>query len=242
MISEAMIPFGRALGDYAEGKQDAQLLVRRDDGYSVPLPISAFFREPEQLSSIETEALHRCGDSVLDIGAGSGLHSLVLQARGVNVTATDINRDAVEVMIRRGVRDAQWSDIFDYRGGPFDTLLMLGHGIGMVGTLKGLDRFLVHAHTLVRSNGQLLIHSMDIRRTKDPTHLSYHEANRRGGHYVGETRIQFEYNGKQGPFCEWLHVDFETLKNHAAGTGWDCSVVLEDTSGEYLALLRKDSR
>lgn len=232
---EAVAPYGLALLDYFRGETAAQLIIRRDDGVEVSLPVSHFFRSEAEFSPIEVAALERCEGHVLDIGAGSGLHSLVMQSRGVTVTAIDIDRHAVEIMTRRGVRDVQCADIYRFQGDPFDTVSMLGHGIGMVEDLQGLSRFLAHARTFIRGNGQLLLHSIDVRQTDDPDNLAYHDANRRAGRYVGEIRLQFEYQGRPGPFCGWLHVDPQTLAGQAAQAGWECATILEQEGGDYLA-------
>ncbi len=232
-----MVPHGLALLAYFHGESAAQLVVRRDDGVQHYLPASHFFRPPAEFSPIEVAALECCHGHVLDIGAGTGLHSLVMQSQGLSVTAIDISPHAVEIMGQRGVQDVHCADVLQFHGGLFDTLLMLGHGIGMAEDLPGLDRFLTHAHKLTRANGQLLLHSMDVRQTDDPGHLAYHEANRRAGRYIGEIRIQFEYEGQSGPYCGWLHVDHQTLEQHAEEAGWGCETILEEASGDYLARL-----
>jgi hypothetical protein len=241
MDSDAMLPYGLALLAYLQGETGAQLVVRRDDGVETPLAASHFFRPESELSPIELAALDLCRGYVLDIGGGSGLHSLVLQSRGLEVTAIDIDPLAVEVMGRRGVRDARTDDVFQFRGGPFDTLLVLGHGIGMVEDLHGLERFLSLARRMIRGDGQLLLDSLDVRRTYDPRHLAYHATNREAGRYFGETRIQMEYRGRRGPYCGWLHVDRNTLEERGRLAGWKCDTVLEQESGEYLARLSPDS-
>jgi SAM-dependent methyltransferase len=236
MDPNAMTPYGLALSAFFRGETEAKVLVRRDDGFEVPLPVSHFFRQPAEFSPIEVAALDHCRGRVLDVGAGTGIHSLALRARGLAVTAMDLSPDAVEIMTARGLDDVRRADVFDFEDGPFDTLLMLGHGVGIVEDLPGLDRFLLHARRLVRAGGQLLLDSQDARRTDDPRHLAYHETNRRAGRYFGMTRIQFEYEGQTGPYCGWLHVDSETLRRHAAPAGWECEVVRE-LNGDYLACL-----
>jgi SAM-dependent methyltransferase len=235
----AMTPHGLALRAFFGGESSAQLIVRRDDGLEIPLPVSHFFRPPAEFSPIETAALEHCQGRVLDIGAGTGLHSIVLLARGRAVTAIDIDPHAVRIMTQRGLPDVHCADVFQFQGGPFDTLLMLGHGIGMVGDLAGLKRFLTHARQLTRDGGQLLADSQDVRRTSERRHLAYHEANRRAGRYFGVTRLRFEYQGQIGPYCGWLHVDPQTLREQAEPLGWDCDVLLEQDSGDYLACLTR---
>src|SRR5512143_2688116 len=111
-----MIPHGLALAAYFAGDTAAELVVRREDGVENRLPARVFFRNPEEFSPIETVALERCRGRVLDIGAGSGIHSLVLQSRGMAVTALDIDRRAAEVMARRGVADVRLGAILEFQG------------------------------------------------------------------------------------------------------------------------------
>lgn len=237
MDPDSMVPHGLALQAYFAGDDGAQILVRRDDGLEVFLPASVFFRSPDDFWPIETMALEHCRGHVLDIGAGSGVHSLFLESEGRSVTALDISPEAVGIMIERGLSDVRCADALDFEGGPFDTLLMLGHGIGITGDLPGLRRFLRRARRLIRENGQLLADSLDVRRTDDSKHLAYHEANREAGRYVGETRLQFQFGEHVGPYCGWLHVDPQTLKEEARRAGWECEVLLEEESGNYLARL-----
>ena len=241
MDPAAMAPHGRALLAYAEGDSAATEIIRRDDGNEVSIPVSLFFRPPEQFWPVELAALARCEGRVLDVGAGSGLHTLALQARGLLVTAIDVSPEAVAVMRQRGVREARVGDIYGFSGGRFDTLLMLGHGIGMTETLAGLDRFLDHARRLTTAGGQLLVTSLDVRRSDAPENVAYREANRRAGRCVGETRIQIEFAGEAGPYCGWLHVDPETLTQHAAAAGWTCEILHSEETGDYLACLRGSS-
>ena len=97
----AMEPQGWALRAYYDGDLDAELIIHRDDGVDDPLPVRHFFRNPSEFTAIETSAIDLCSGHVLDAGAGTGLHSLVLQQKGVAVTAIDINPQAVAIMAQR---------------------------------------------------------------------------------------------------------------------------------------------
>lgn len=239
MSVPAMDPHGLALLAYQEGDADAALTLLRDDGVENAIPASYFFRGPEAFSAIERAALGACRGRVLDIGAGTGLHALALEVQGLEVTAIDVSPQAVEVMRRRGVKDAREADVYVFDGERYDTLLMLGHGIGMVGTIDGLNRFLAHAPSLMADGAQLLFDSLDARRTDDPANLAYHEANRRAGRYIGEIRLRFAFGETAGSTFGWLHVDAETLARQAQSAGWMCEVVLEEATGEYLARLTR---
>jgi hypothetical protein len=237
MSAEAMDVHGAALWAFFEGETDAEEILRTDAGRETSVPVRHFFSRPPEFMALENAALARCIGRVMDAGAGSGLHALALQEMGLMVTAVDICPKAVKIMRCRGVRDVHCADILTYQGGPFDTLLMLGHGLGITETLAGLDRFLAHARSLVSSSGQILADSLDVRVTTDPENLAYHEANRRAGRYIGEIRIQLEYAGRTGPYFGWLHVDAETLADHAAAHGWNCEVIATDDAGNYVARL-----
>jgi SAM-dependent methyltransferase len=238
MIADAMEVHGAALwAFFVDGDTDAEEIVRTDAGRATPVPVRHFFSRPPGFLALENAALARSIGRVLDVGAGSGLHALALQHRGLAVTAVDICPQAVDIMRRRGVRDVHCADILTYQGGPFNTLLMLGHGLGITETLPGLDRFLADARFLVSSNGQILAGSLDVRVTRDPENLAYQEANQRAGRYIGEIRIQLEYAGRTGPYFGWLHVDPETLAYHAAAHGWNCEVIAADDAGNYVARL-----
>jgi SAM-dependent methyltransferase len=239
MDPTAMEPHGAALLAYSAGDTSAELILRRDDGQEGRLPVSHFFRPPEAFTPIEQVALERCTGHVLDVGAGTGIHSWVLQQKGLRVAAIDVSPQSVAIMAQRGVREALRADFFDFVEGPFDTILLMGHGIGMVQTLVGLDRFLAHARGLLAERGQVLLHSLDVRVTDDSKHLAYQHANQRAGRYIGEIRLQFEFNGKTGPYCGWLHVDPGTLAVHAVKAGWQCEVILAEGNGDYLARLTK---
>ena len=239
MQAQAMEPHGLALLDFVKGETDARCLIHRDDGIASELLASVFFREPSGFSALERAALDLCRGRVLDVGAGAGCHSLALQERGLPVCAIDVSPHAVEVMRKRGVHDARCVRIEEFSAERFDTILMMMHGIGLVETLCGLERFLHHVRRLLNPHGQVLFDSLDCRYTEDPVHLAYLEANRQAGRYFGEMRMQFEYKGVKAPWCGWLHVDPETLDTCAEKTGWRCQVVRQEDDGDYLARLTR---
>ncbi|MBF8294953.1 MAG: Methyltransferase type 11 [Bacteroidetes bacterium] len=237
MNENSMEPYGLALLDYFNGDHSATQIFHRDDGRDFEVPISLFFRDSAEFSRIEQAAIELCSGRVLDIGAGTGRHSLVLQEKGLDVIALDVSPHAIDIMKNRGVRGAYHADIFEFNQGKFDTLLMLLHGIGMVGTLAGLRRFLNHAHTLIDPGGIIVFDSLDVRCTDDPVHLAYHERNRNENRFIGEIHFQIEYKGLRGSPFSWLQVDPETLDKVSMDEGWDTEIICREPSGDYLARL-----
>ncbi len=233
----AMKPYGSALMDYFNGNLKAELIFRRDDGKEFVLPVSVFYRDRNNFTSIEEEAIKLCKGRVLDIGAGTGSQSLVLKQLNMSVTSIDIDSNATDIMKKRGLEDVHCCSVFEYKNKSFDTLLMLGHGIGMVETVAGLDMFLEHAQDLLNTGGQLLLDSLDVRKTTDEGNLAYHEKNRKEGIYIGQIRMKCEYQGNKGPYYGWLQADEETLKVHSEAKGWSCETIRREENGDYLARL-----
>jgi SAM-dependent methyltransferase len=235
MDARAMAPFGKALMDWHRGERTPGIVnVLRDDGWTTTMAIGGFFRNADDLA-VERTALTLCKGRVLDSGAGSGIHSLFLQQQGFEVSAIDILPEAVEIMHESGVRDARLADIFNLAGEHFDTIIMMGHGIGVVENLYGLGRFLEHAKELMEPDGQVLLTSTDIRTWTVPDRVSYVKKNRDSGKYAGEIRMRFGYKDTVGSYFTWLHVDPETLHSQAAEHGWNSELLDKDTEGNYLA-------
>jgi len=241
MEPEAMKPYGVAILDFFNGDTEATILACRDDGSVDRIPASTFFRASTDIA-IDKAALDSCYGRVLDVGAGTGLHSLHLKNQGVSVSAIDISPEACTIMRKQGLDNVHCADIYRFEAEPFDTLLILGRSIGMVENLAGLNRFLADIHRLVKPDGQILLNSLDVRHTNAPAHLAYHEANRQAGRYIGEIRLYFEYKGLKGPSFGFLHVDAETLAGHASTAGWCCEILVQEEDGNYLARLIKSKQ
>lgn len=236
MNPEAMRPYGLSLLDYVSGNKSAVVSVIRDDGWAAPLAASAFFRDPRG-HQIEAIALDLARGRVLDVGAGTGIHSKYLQDNGLSVCAIDVSQEAVQIMRERGVADVRQADIMSFKDEKFDTILMMGHGIGVVENVSGLDLFLSSVNRLLTPRGQVLLTSVDIRCGTEPKDLAYQQQNTEAGRYFGEIRMRIQYGDITGPLCGWLHVDAETLTEHARQFGWNCEVMHRQDDGNYLAKL-----
>lgn len=230
--------FGQALMDYYNGDTEAMLDYCRDDGHVDSIPVGLFFRGVTDMPS-DKISISECKGRILDIGAGTGLHALHLQELGFTVCAIDVLETACEIMRKTGIKDVRCVDISGFTEKPFDTVLVLGRTIGNVGNLSGLQGFLAHLHKLVTSEGKVIINSLDPKYTNDPRHLAYQQINVDNKRYLGEVRMSFAYKGKKGPSFSWLNVDYESLRNIAYETGWECNILLQEENGNYLARLEK---
>ncbi|RFM30134.1 class I SAM-dependent methyltransferase [Deminuibacter soli] len=221
---------GEALHDYYLGTQQGKLWIHNKYGPKEEMYPGIYFRNEADLPELELMALQHCRGSVLDIGGGAGSHALLLQQRGLNVTALDISPKAVEVMNLRGVRQTVQGDIFTYNQERFDTLLLLMNGIGLAADIAGLKRLLAHFKTLVQPGGQVIFDSSDIaylydgKLPKQPP-------------YYGEVSYQYSYKKMNTPWFKWLYVDQQTLIETANNAGWNVDILAEDEYDQYLCKL-----
>ncbi len=238
--SDPRQPHAAALRDYFQGRTNAKLTLRSSLGEHEEFPVSVFFRGPDEFFPFERVALAHCRGRVLDVGAGTGVHSLYLQELGFEVCAIDILPEAIEIMKARGVRDVRRVDVREFTGGRFDTILMMMNGTGILETLSGLDRFLRAVPRLLNPGGQILLDSGPGNVTGD-AHDAAEVVETGGGGYPGEAWISLEYQGEEGPPFRELYVDAETLSRHAEAAGWECEILHRDEIGAYVARLTRRS-
>ena len=231
-------PMGTAMLDYLNGNYDENIIVKSDISEDDLIPVQYLFRNFSQMPEIEQKALLLCKGKVLDIGAGSGSHSLHLQNKGFDVTALDISVNACKCCTARGIKKVVNDDIFSFTPDEkFDTLLLMMNGIGFTGTLSGLDKFLKKARQLLSPGGQLLLDSSDIKymfedEDEDTLNEIFHSPD---VPYYGEVTYLMEYKNITGKPFKWLFVDQTTLKNKSEALGYKFSLLHKGQNQDYLA-------
>ena len=230
---------GQALLDYHRGQHQATVTVHCSAADDEPLAASYFFRSLLLMPELERLALDESRGRVLDLGAGAGCHSLELQSRGFAfVKAVDVSAGAAQVMTERGVQVVARHDLFAPLPAtelPYDTVLLLMNGLGLTGTLEGLDKFLAHARTLLAPGGQILATSSDVRYLyEDEDGALVFNLN---GPYYGEVEYTLSYQGKSGEPFPWLFVDAALLNDAAQTAGYTAEFLSEDENDQYLVRL-----
>lgn len=109
-------PMGRAIADYWKTKKAERLRVFSPMFEEDEIPLQTLFRKYEDMPDIELKALDMAKGKTLDVGAGAGCHSLVLQEKGFDVTAIDISPLSVQAMKERGVKNVLEQDFFTLEG------------------------------------------------------------------------------------------------------------------------------
>ncbi len=229
---------GRAIADYYKIGTADKLRVFSPMFEEDEIPLETLFRKYENMPAIERKALDMAKGKTLDVGAGSGCHSLVLQQRGVDVTAIDISPLSVETMKSRGVKNAIEQDFFTLKE-QYDTILMLMNGIGIVGTLERLPVFFHHLDKILAPGGQLICDSSDIRYVFEDENGMMEVPKEMD--YYGEQSFRLQYKDTIGDLFPWLYVDANTLKQVAKENGYEVEVVAEGEHYDYLAKITKSN-
>ncbi len=228
-------PMGTAIAEYYAKGRAAKLRVFSSQFYEDEIPVDTLFRTLDDMPPQEQEALRLCRCRVLDVGAGSGCHSLELQGRGMEVVAIDISTLSVDVMRQRGI-DARVADFFDKTfDEKFDTILMAMNGIGIVGKIERLPEFFMRLKQILAPGGQVLLDSSDIRYVFENEDGSL-DIDPDSGYY-GEIDYRMQYRGIRGETFDWLYIDFDTLSTYAGQYGFRCEKCIDGEHYDYLARL-----
>ena len=183
---------------------------------------------------LEQKALQLTKGRVLDIGAGSGCHTLALQEKGLEVKAIDISPLSCEAMELRGVMDAECINLFDeHLETGFDTILLLMNGTGIAGKIEHLPTLFQRLKALLNPGGQILIDSSDLKYIYENEDGSF-DINLNGAYY-GEVDYQMIYKDVKGDRFDWLYVDFPLLKSIAETCGLHGELAAEGEHYDYLA-------
>ena len=231
MINTALLPadkdpMGAAIADYFKRHKADRLRVFSSQFDEDEIPVEELFRTEKQMPLLERTALQMATGKILDVGAGSGCHSLTLQEAGKEVHAIDISPLSVEVMKQRGVRSVSQTNLFNEQfADEYDTILMLMNGSGIIGKLENLPDFFRKMKLLLRPGGCVLMDSSnlsDLFEEEDGSIVS-----NLAGDYYGEVDFQMQYKNVKGDSFDWLYIDFQTLSIYAAENGFKAELVKE---------------
>lgn len=236
LLSADKDPMGVAIADFFKHRKAERLRVFSSQFDEDEIPVKELFRTEKQMPLLERTALSMATGKILDVGAGSGCHSLVLQEVGKDVHAIDISPFSIEVMKQRGVGNVTQTNLFDERFcESYDTILMLMNGSGIIGKLENLPIYFKKMKQLLRPDGCILMDSSD---------LSYLFEEEDGsividlaGDYYGEIDFQMQYKEVKGDSFDWLYIDFQTLSLYATENGFKAELVKEGKHYDYLAKL-----
>lgn len=236
-------PMGAAIYDFHKNGSAGVLKVYSSEFDDDEIPVRDLFRSFDEMPELEKLALEMAEGDILDVGAGSGCHSLALMDMDKTVKAIDISPLSVIVMKERGVDAAQVNFYDCAYAERFDTILMLMNGTGIIGNLENIPAFFERLESMLNPGGCVLIDSSDLRYLfeEEDGSLMIDLAD----DYYGQLDYQMEYVGatdrrlegiKGEPF-DWLYLDFDTLAFYAEECGFKAELVAEGEHYDYLAKL-----
>ena len=232
--------FGQTLLSYWQGDHKTPCNIKRGDGRIDGGSLKNYFRKYSQFSNIEKRALKHVGGKVLDAGCGAGRHILYLQKKGFDVLGIDESPLATKVCKERGCKKVKVMDIFKpkLKANTFDTIILFGNNLGIGGTLKGVKKLLKILRKLAKKDGTLLLNSIDVKVTKDRSHINYRQRNLKQGKYIGALKIRIEYKNLIGEWFEWINIEPKVLKSLASKSGWEVKKIYRGKQGNYSAVLK----
>lgn len=228
-------PMGTAIYDYYKTGKAGKLIVMSSQFEDDEMPVDALFRGYDEMPAVEKHALNLAEGRILDVGAGSGCHSVVLKSMGKECVAIDISALSVEVMKERGV-DGRLINFYDEKfTEKFDTILMLMNGSGIIGKLENMPQFFAKAKELLKPGGCILMDSSD---------LCYLYEDEDGSmeidladEYYGLIDYKMQYEDVVGNWFDCLYIDYETLSFYANENGFNIELITEGNHYDYLAKL-----
>lgn len=218
-----MQPLALALRDHVDKAHPVDIEFRRDDGEIYRQSSEDYFAAPDDLDELEAIALQSAKAPVLDVGAGCGRLTLLLQATDIAVTALDVSPDMVALMRSRGVQHVIQGDALTIDTGHYATILMLMETVGLAGDVDRLGLLLHNLSRRLTPTGQIVCDACPLIETGA----------------TASVQLQIRYGVHVGPIFDWLYVDMQTFAEVAAQHGLSLEIgYLDEDNGHYLARLR----
>ena len=226
--------FGKALYDYWFQNAPEDMLTWTHLTESEVLPITYLFRSYNEMPETEQMALILASGKILDVGAGSGIHSAWLQEIGKDVTALDYSEYGNKVLKDRGINKVVKDDFFNHQG-QYGTILLLMNGVGIVQKAQHLGKLFQHLNNLLAPNGQALIHSSDLKYLYEDNGNYILPKNE----YYGDVQFFVSYKNEVESF-DWTYIDEETLQRVALQNGFTGNKIVESEYGDFLMRITRE--
>jgi SAM-dependent methyltransferase len=236
--------FGHMLDAIDKGRTDLVEIVERDDGVFSTGGGLVYIAPFAKWTPVERRAMRFARERVLDLGAGPGRVVIHLQERGFDVVGIERSPLIARIARRRGARNIKVTSVEDVdrrKLGIFDTVVMYGNNLGMLGTIPKTRRLLRRLLDVTSDDARILAGSNDHTEWRSGAlYRSYAERNRKRGRPPGTERIRLRYAQHVTPWFEWLFLSPRELEEMVDGTGWHLARLVKEDKPPYVAILEKD--
>jgi SAM-dependent methyltransferase len=202
----------------------AHEIVERDDGYISVDDAARYFGGADSWSPHEAAIMSHARGRVLDIGCGAGRQMMVLREQGLQVQGVDPSPGAVAVCRQRGL-DAALGDLDRLPAGPFDTLLLFGGNLALLGSPAAAAGRLAALATVAAPGARILCSAIDPHRIANPIHVGYHNRNVERGRPAGQLRLRVRCANTATAWFDYWFTGVEESGEVLAGSRWRVDVV-----------------
>ncbi|MFG1951314.1 class I SAM-dependent methyltransferase [Micromonospora sp. NPDC048830] len=218
----------------------AHAVLERDDGMLTVNDAAVYLSEDTTWSEVERRAPLAATGMVLDLGCGAGRHARALMRRGLDVRGVDNSPGMVAVAHSLGV-DVELADLgaLPAELGTFDTFLLLGGNLGLLGSRAAGRHILSSLTRLARSGARIIGTGINPYRLTHAAHQRYGEGNVAAGRMFGQYRMRARFEDVSSDWFDLLLLSPQELGGLAEGTGWTlCDLDEDDAFPMYTATLR----
>jgi SAM-dependent methyltransferase len=215
-------------------------VVEHDDGFvGIGAGPRLYFADFDEWRQTERDAMDFVRGRVLDVGCGAGRFMRWLRDRGHEVVGVDISPGAVEACRLQGLADTHVMSVgrVSRRLGTFDTVLLLGGNMALLGPTDRARRNLRRLRSVASPGARLLGANRDVTTSEDPHVRDRIETNQASGRFSGEHRSRIRYRTFATPYSTSARMSVAELIDLADDTGWKLGEVLDRREGIYIAVL-----
>jgi Methyltransferase domain len=227
------------LGQALSCPDGAPLLVERSDGHTSTTDLDWWLRRDGARPPADLSALDWADPGLAeDIGCCTGRHLEALTERGITAHGIDTCAPAVALARACGTR-ADVADAHTYTPPqPVDTVIALGGGLGIAGTLKATPVFLARLASWLTPCGQLIVSNVDWTGTAEH-HRTWVDQATTEGRYPGEVRMRLRHQQAVGDWFDWVWIDPDTLHTLADQASLHITTMRRFGPAWYAASLRR---
>ncbi len=240
MLKPQQDAYGQMILDFLRDGSGYEVVEHADGNVGIGAGPGLYFSEYDAWRQAERDAMELVKGRVLDVGCAAGRFMLWLRDRGHDVVGIDISPGAIEACHIRGLPDAHVlsvEQVSKRRLGTFDTILLLGGNMALLGPRDRAKRNLARLHRVAAAGGRLLGANRDWTRSRDAETRAKAAQNVSEGRFSGEHRVRIRYKTFATPYYTSSRMSVDELRDLATDTGWSMGDVIDRGEGIYVAAL-----